>query len=59
MKPNLKLTRRAAVATALGLAVFPVLAATSATARGGPDPWRPKRKTPTEGQTRPGAPRQR
>ncbi|MEO0751158.1 MAG: hypothetical protein AAFY25_05105 [Pseudomonadota bacterium] len=44
MKPQPKLTRRAAFATALGLALSPVLVATAASARGGPDPWKPKRK---------------
>ena len=39
-----KLTRRAAFATALGLTMTPVLLTTAASARGGPDPWKPKKR---------------
>lgn len=57
MKPQPKLTRRAAFSAALGFALSPVLIAGAAVARGGPDPWKPKRKK--AGSNRPGAPRQR
>ncbi|MEM7731191.1 MAG: hypothetical protein AAF280_00215 [Pseudomonadota bacterium] len=39
-----KISRRAAFTTAFGLTVAPVLLATAASARGGPDPWKPKRR---------------
>lgn len=38
------ITRRAALLAAIGLGVAPMFTAGQATARGGPDPWRPKRK---------------
>ena len=57
MNPQPLLTRRAALATTLGLALSPVVIASAASARGGPDPWKPnKKKTKSN---RPGAPRQR
>ncbi|MEM7596354.1 MAG: hypothetical protein AAF382_01580 [Pseudomonadota bacterium] len=57
MKPQPLLTRRAAFATTLGLALSPLVIASAAAARGGPDPWKPnKKKTKSN---RPGAPRQR
>lgn len=59
MTPKPQLTRRAALLTAFGLSLAPVLVATTATARGGPDPWKPRSRKKTNGQTRPGAPRQR
>ena len=51
------LTRRAAITKTLGLALSPLLIASAASARGGPDPWKPNRKK--TGTNRPGAPRQR
>ncbi|MEO0372816.1 MAG: hypothetical protein AAF231_15275 [Pseudomonadota bacterium] len=44
MTTQRNISRRAAFTTALGFAMAPVLLATAASARGGPDPWRPKRK---------------
>lgn len=60
MQTSPKLTRRAALATAFGLSLAPIVVATSAAARGGPDPWKPKRKNrETKNRMNPGAPRQR
>ncbi len=55
MKHQPILTRRAAFATSLGLALSPLLIASAASARGGPDPWKPK-KDKTDPK-RPGPPR--
>ena len=55
-----KLTRRAALLTAFGLSLAPVVVASSAAARGGPDPWKPKRKPKKAyGDKRLGGPRKR
>ncbi|MEO0747898.1 MAG: hypothetical protein AAFZ10_05930 [Pseudomonadota bacterium] len=60
MPKQTPITRRAALATALGLSLAPIALASSAAARGGPDPWRPKRKKKgAEDQRRPEAPRDR
>ncbi|MEO0774389.1 MAG: hypothetical protein AAFZ04_14565 [Pseudomonadota bacterium] len=61
------ISRRTAFTAALGLTMAPVLLATAASARGGPDPWKPKRKTslsdvPADALARspkPGGPRMR
>lgn len=45
MQKPTNLTRRAALATALGLSLAPMALVGSAAARGGPDPWKPRCKT--------------
>lgn len=55
MSQPVNLTRRAALAKALGLSLAPIALASSAAARGGPDPWKPKRKRKSPG-TKPVSP---
>lgn len=63
MTPKSHLTRRAAMRAVVGLSLAPVLLASVAQAKGGPDPWEPKRRRTKEefdtGCDRPCAPKDR